>query len=168
MKKVFLISLLVFVNLAVAQSIQSPSGKIAVNFKLAANGQPSYSVNYKSKPAVLESALGIKLKDKPALDANFDILDSKTTSFNESWKPVLGEQSSIKNHYNELSVSLLNKETKVKMNIIFRVFDEGVAFRYDFPKQAELNYFIISDEVTQFNLTSPASAGRATVGDAAG
>ncbi|MBQ0908024.1 glycoside hydrolase family 97 protein [Flavobacterium sp. F-328] len=153
MKKVFLISLLVFINLAVAQSVQSPSGKIAVNFKLAANGQPSYSVNYKNKPAVLESALGIKLKDKPALDANFDILDSKTTSFNESWKPVLGEQSSIKNHYNELTVSLLTKETKVKMNIIFRVFDEGVAFRYDFPKQAELNYFIISDEITQFNLT---------------
>lgn len=153
MKKVILISLLVFINLAVAQSIQSPSGKIAVNFKLAANGQPSYSVNYKNKPTVLESALGIKLKDKPALDANFDILDSKTSSFNESWKPVLGEQSSIKNHYNELTVSLLNKETKVKMNIIFRVFDEGLAFRYDFPKQAELNYFIISDEVTQFNLT---------------
>lgn len=153
MKKVFLISLLVFVNLAFAQSIQSPSGEIAVNFKLAANGQPSYSVNYKNKPTVLESALGIKLKDKPALDANFDILDSKTSSFNESWKPVLGEQSSIKNHYNELSVSLINKETKVKMNIIFRVFDEGVAFRYDFPKQAELNYFVISDELTQFNLT---------------
>ncbi|MCF6140962.1 glycoside hydrolase family 97 protein [Flavobacterium sp. K77] len=153
MKKVILISLLVFVNLAVAQSVQSPSGKIAVNFKLAANGQPSYSVNYKNKPTVLESALGIKLKDKPALDANFDILDSKTSSFNESWKPVLGEQSSIKNHYNELSVSLINKETKVKMNIIFRVFDEGVAFRYDFPKQAELNYFVISDELTQFNLT---------------
>ncbi|MBC5863329.1 glycoside hydrolase family 97 protein [Flavobacterium turcicum] len=153
MKKVILISLLVFVNLAVAQSVQSPSGKIAVNFKLAANGQPSYSVNYKNKPTVLESALGIRLKEKPALDANFDILDSKTSSFNESWKPVLGEQSSIKNHYNELSVSLINKETKVKMNIIFRVFDEGVAFRYDFPKQAELNYFVISDELTQFNLT---------------
>lgn len=153
MKKVILISLLVFINLAFAQSVQSPSGKISVNFKLAANGQPSYSVNYKNKPTVLESALGIKLKDKPALDANFDILDSKTSSFNESWKPILGEQSSIKNHYNELSVSLLNKETKVKMNIIFRVFDEGVAFRYDFPKQAELNYFIISDELTQFNLT---------------
>lgn len=153
MKKVILISLLVFINLAFAQSVQSPSGKISVNFKLAANGQPSYSVNYKNKPTVLESALGIKLKDKPALDANFDILDSKTSSFNESWKPILGEQSSIKNHYNELTVSLLTKETKVKMNIIFRVFDEGVAFRYDFPKQAELNYFIISDEITQFNLT---------------
>jgi hypothetical protein len=100
----------------------------------------------------LESALGIKLKEKPALDANFEILTSKTSNFNESWKPVLGEQASILNQYNELNVSLINKETKVKMNIIFRVFDEGVAFRYDFPKQAELNYFIISDEVTQFNL----------------
>ncbi|MBB1194700.1 glycoside hydrolase family 97 protein [Flavobacterium sp. SOK18b] len=152
MKKFIIITLLLFFHFGYAQSIQSPSGEIAVNFKLAPNGQPSYSINYKNKPAVLESALGIKLKDKSALDANFEILDSKTSSFNESWKPVLGEQSSIKNHYNELTVSLLNKETKVKMNIIFRVFDEGVAFRYDFPKQAELNYFIISDEVTQFNL----------------
>ncbi|MFV8379580.1 glycoside hydrolase family 97 protein [Flavobacterium sp. LB3R33] len=146
----FLIALFSFGN---AQSVQSPSGKIALNFKLGTNGQPSYSVNYKNKAVVLESALGIKLKKKPALDANFDILTSKTSSFNESWKPVLGEQSSILNQYNELNVSLINKETKVKMNIIFRVFDEGVAFRYDFPKQAELNYFIISDEVTQFNLT---------------
>ena len=107
MKKVIIFSLLVFINLSVAQSIQSPSGKIAVNFNLTANGQPSYSVNYNNKPTVLESALGIKLKDKPALDSNFDILDSKTSSFNESWKPVLGEQSSIKNHYNELTVSLI-------------------------------------------------------------
>ncbi|QZK90157.1 glycoside hydrolase family 97 protein [Flavobacterium sp. CHNK8] len=153
MKKIIIITLLLFFHFGYAQSIQSPSGKIAVNFKLAPNGQPSYSINYKNKPAVLESALGIKLKDKSALDANFEILDSKTSSFNESWKPVLGEQSSIKNHYNELTLLLINTETKVKMNIIFRVFDEGVAFRYDFPKQAELNYFIISDEITQFNLT---------------
>ncbi len=153
MKKIIIISLLVLSYFGYAQSIQSPSGKIAVNFTLAPNGQPSYSVNYKNKTVFLESALGIKLKEKPALESNFDILDSKTSSFNESWKPVLGEQSSIKNHYNELTISLLNKETKVKMNIIFRVFDEGLAFRYDFPKQAELNYFIISDEVTQFNLT---------------
>ncbi|MFV8361331.1 glycoside hydrolase family 97 protein [Flavobacterium sp. LS1P3] len=153
MKYLFSLFLLFLFNLGNAQSVQSPSGKIALNFKLAGNGQPSYSVNYKNKAVVLESSLGIKLKDKPALDANFDILTSKNSSFNEYWKPVLGEQSSILNHYNELNVSLINKETKVKMNIIFRVFDEGVAFRYDFPKQAELNYFIISDEVTQFNLT---------------
>ncbi|WP_158728563.1 MULTISPECIES: glycoside hydrolase family 97 protein [unclassified Flavobacterium] len=153
MKKIIFFFTLLVLEFGYAQSIQSPSGEIAVNFKLAPNGQPSYSVNYKNKLAILESALGIKLKEKPALDANFDILDSKTSSFNESWKTVLGEQSSIKNQYNELTLSLLNKETKVKMNIIFRVFDEGVAFRYDFPKQAALNYFIISDEVTQFNLT---------------
>lgn len=152
MKYLFFLFLFFLFNFGNAQSVQSPSGKIALNFKLAANGQPSYAVNYKNKAVVLESALGIKLKKKPALDADFEILTSKTSSFNESWKPVLGEQARILNQYNELSVLLRNNETKVKMNIIFRVFDEGVAFRYDFPKQEELNYFIISDEVTQFNL----------------
>ena len=150
----FLPLYLVFVvNFVFSQTVLSPSNKILVNFKLTASGQPSYSVNYKNKPVILESALGIKLKDKIALDANFTIETSKTASFNESWNPVLGEQSTIVNHYNELIVSLIQKETKVKMNVIFRVFDEGVAFRYDFPKQAALNYFIISDEVSQFNLT---------------
>ncbi|MCI4442117.1 MAG: glycoside hydrolase family 97 protein [Lentimicrobium sp.] len=138
-----------FVN---AQNIQSPSSKIAVNFKLTASGQPAYTVNYNNKPVIFESTLGIKLKDKPALEADFQIENSKSTTFNESWKPVLGEQSTIVNHYNELIISLIQKETNVKLNLIFRVFDEGVAFRYDFPKQKDLNYFIISDEVSQFNL----------------
>lgn len=152
--KYFLSLFLVFVmNFGFSQSIQSPSNKISVNFKLTGNGQPAYSVNYNNKPVILESVLGIKLKDKPALDANFEIENTKKATFNESWKPVLGEQSAIANHYNELVVSLVQKETNVKMNIIFRVFDEGVAFRYDFPKQKDLNYFIISDEVSQFNLT---------------
>ncbi|RKT00402.1 glycoside hydrolase family 97 protein [Flavobacterium sp. 123] len=153
MKHLFSLLFLFTLSVLSAQSVQSPSGKITVNFKLGSNGQPVYAVNYKNKAVVLESALGIKLKEKPALDANFEILDSKTATFNESWKPVLGEQASIVNHYNELTIGLVSKESKVKMNIIFRVFDEGVAFRYDFPRQAELNYFIISDESTQFNLT---------------
>ncbi|RTY82442.1 glycoside hydrolase family 97 protein [Flavobacterium sp. LS1P28] len=153
MKYFFSLFLLFMFSFGHAQTVQSPSGTIALNFKLAGNGQPAYSVNYKNKAVVLESLLGIKLKEKPDLDTNFEILTSKTSSFSESWKPVLGEQTSIQNQYNELNVSLINKETKVKINIIFRVFDEGVAFRYDFPRQAELNYFIISDEVTQFNLT---------------
>jgi hypothetical protein len=135
-----------------SQTLQSPSNKISLNFKLTASGQPSYIVNYNKKPVILESTLGIKLKDKKALDTNFIIDSVKNSSFNESWKPVLGEQSSILNHYNEIIVCLSQKETNVKMNIIFRVFDEGVAFRYDFPKQKELNYFIISNEVSQFNL----------------
>ncbi|UQD56781.1 glycoside hydrolase family 97 protein [Flavobacterium sp. K5-23] len=153
MKHYLSLFLLCAMSILQAQSIQSPSNKIILNFKLGTNGQPFYSVNYKEKPIILESALGIKLKEKAALDANFEVMDTKKATFNESWKPVLGEQSSILNHYNELTVSLIQKETKVKMNIIFRVFDEGVAFRYDFPKQNELNYFIISDEVSQFNLT---------------
>ena len=136
-----------------SQNIKSPSNKISVNFELTTDGQPSYSVYYNNKPVIFASTLGIKLKDKTALDANFEIADTKTNSFNESWKPVLGEQATIVNHYNELTVSLIQKGTKIKMNIIFRVFDEGVAFRYDFPKQKDLNYFIISDEVSQFNLT---------------
>jgi hypothetical protein len=153
MKQLLSLFLVFTVSMLSAQSVQSPSGKIVVNFKLVGDGQPTYSVNYKDKAVVLESALGIKLKEKPVLDAKFEISGSKTATFNESWKPVLGEQSNILNHYNELTVSLIQKETRVKMNIIFRAFDEGIAFRYDFPKQAELNYFIISDETTQFNLT---------------
>jgi len=153
MKKSSILLFLLLSCLSYSQNVQSPSNKILVNFKLTASGRPTYSVNYKNTPVILESALGIKQKGKPALDANFKIETSKTATFNESWKPVLGEQSTIVNHYNELVVSLVQKETNIKLNIIFRVFDEGVAFRYDFPKQKDLNYFIISDEVSQFNLT---------------
>jgi hypothetical protein len=153
MKNLLSLLLVIAMNVGFSQSIQSPSNKIFVDFKLTANGQASYSVKYKNKPIILESTLGIKLKDKPALVANFVIDSVKVTTFNESWKPVLGEQASIVNHYNEKIFALNQKDTHVKMNIIFRVFDEGVAFRYEFPKQKDLNYFIISDEVSQFNLT---------------
>jgi len=153
MKKLFSLSLIFILNMVYSQNIQSPSQKISVEFKLTTSGQPSYSVNYNNKRVISESTLGIKLKDKPALEANFEIDNVKKSSFNESWKPVLGEQANIVNHYNELIVSLIQKGTQIKMNLIFRVFDEGVAFRYDFPKQKDLNYFIISDEVSQFNLT---------------
>ncbi|GEP50815.1 alpha-glucosidase [Flavobacterium noncentrifugens] len=135
-----------------AQNIQSPSKNIRVDFNLNADGTPQYAVSYKNKLVVLESKLGIKLKEGGDLVSGLTIDNVKNTSFNESWKPVLGEQSSIQNHYNELTVSLSQKATQRKINIIFRVFDEGVAFRYDFPKQPKLNYFIITDEITQFNL----------------
>jgi hypothetical protein len=153
MKQLFSLFVLFTLGLTQAQSVSSPSGKIALTFTLTPSGQPTYSVNYKTKKVVLTSDLGIKLKDKPALDANFEIQTSKNSTFNESWKPVLGEQASIVNHYNELIVGLIQKGTNIKVNLVFRAFDEGVAFRYDFPKQKELNYFIISDEDTQFNLT---------------
>jgi len=152
MKSIFSIAFVLLAAVFNAQTVQSPSKKISLNFKLT-NGNPTYAVSYKNKPVVYESALGIKLKEGGNLTSDFTIESSKNTEFNEFWKPVLGEQSSIKNHYNELTVSLEQKSTNRKLNIIFRAFDEGVAFRYEFPKQPNLNYFIISDEATEFALT---------------
>lgn len=152
MKKALSIALLSVVIFANAQSVQSPSKAISLDFKLDA-GKPTYTVTYKNKPIILQSALGVKLKNETDLASDFAIEGSKATTFNETWKPVLGEQSSIKNNYNELTVSLKQLGSGRQLNIIFRAFDEGVAFRYDFPQQKNLNYFIISDEVSQFNLT---------------
>lgn len=152
--KHLLVALVLFSSSYIAaQTAVSPSKKIEVNFKLSATGQPTYSVKYNKKTVVETSAMGFTLKDKAALTTDFTIEKVENSSVNESWKPVLGEQASIVNRYNELKVALIQKESNVKMTIFFRVFDEGVAFRYDFPKQKELNYFIISDEVSQFKLT---------------
>lgn len=135
------------------QSIQSPSKNVSLSFALSNDGKPNYSVNYKNKAIINESFLGIELKNSSALSNGFSILNQETKLVNESWKPVLGEQAVIQNKYNQITFYLLQKSSNRKMNIIFKVYDEGVAFRYEFPKQENLNYFIISDEKTQFNLT---------------
>jgi hypothetical protein len=135
-----------------AQEVQSPSKKINVLFSLTSDGKPTYQVSYLNQIILEESFLGIALKDNVALDHGFTLLDQVTTSVNESWQPVLGEQASIQNVYNQITFYLLQKETNRKLNIIFRAYDEGVAFRYDFPKQSNLNYFVVSDEKTSFNL----------------
>jgi glucan 1,4-alpha-glucosidase len=153
MKKLFLLALLFFEVSLFSQTLLSPSKEISVTFKLVGNGKPTYSVTYKNNPIVLESFLGIKPKDTPNMASHFILKNSKTTNVNETWKPVLGEQANILNLYNELTIYLTQEGTGREMNIIFRAFDEGIAFRYDFPKQLNLNYFIISDEVSQFNLT---------------
>ena len=151
--KSILFAVIALVGAAInAQSIHSPSKSLTLDFKLN-GGVPTYTVSYKNNPVVKQSQLGICLKDTEGLDANFTVANTSLNSVNDSWMPVLGEQSLIKNHYNELIVELSHQKTNRKLNIIFRVFDEGVAFRYVFPKQKDLNYFIISDEMTQFNLT---------------
>ena len=152
MKFIYSFFLFLAIGIIHSQSIQSPSKSITLSFNLADDGKPNYSVTYKNKAIILQSFLGLKLKTGIDLSSHFKVEDSKTSTFNETWKPVLGEQASIVNHYNELKVSLSQTKANVKMNIIFRVFDDGVAFRYDFPKQKSLNYFIISDEVSEFNL----------------
>lgn len=152
MKSIISTFFVFFIYTFYAQTVSSPSKLIALDFKIT-NGKPAYSVTFKGKPIVKESLLGIKLKESTDLATNFTLTDSKMTAVNETWQPVLGEEANITNHYNQLTVNLTQQKTNRKLNIIFRVFDEGVAFRYDFPKQADLNYFIISDEITQFNLT---------------
>ncbi|WP_116790779.1 glycoside hydrolase family 97 protein [Flavobacterium psychrotrophum] len=136
-----------------AQTVLSPSKEISVDFKTDASGKPFYTVSYKGKAVIIDSYLGFTFKNLPAFDQNFTITNTQTATVNDSWKPVLGEVAEIKNNYNELRVSLLQQSTNRKMDIVFRVFDEGVGFRYEFPKQDNLNYFIVEKEATQFNLT---------------
>ena len=153
MKSIFSLLFLFLFGVLHAQSVSSPSKQITLNFSFAEKGKPTYSVSYKNKPVILQSYLGITLKNGADLASHFKLEDSKSSTFNETWQPVLGEQSNIVNHYNELIIALSQMGTGRKMNIIFRVFDEGVAFRYDFPLQKDLNYFTIAEEVSEFNLT---------------
>jgi len=152
--KQFITTYVFFLSLIVnAQTILSPSKEISVEFKLTADGKPSYDVSYKNKKVVNQSLLGITLKNADALESGFTIENTEKKSIDESWKPVLGEQSTIQNKYNQAIFSLVQAKTGRKIKINFKVFNEGVAFRYEFPAQEKLNYFIISDEKTEFNLT---------------
>lgn len=153
MKKFQILALLFLVSIVNAQKVQSPSKSLTVNFGLDNEGKPNYSVTLKDKKVVNQSFLGLKLKDGTDFTKGFTVENSNTSTFDEVWKPVLGEQSSIRNNYNELLINLIQKKSEKKLTIVFRVFDEGVAFRYSFPKQPNLNYFVISDEVSEFNLT---------------
>lgn len=150
----FSIVLLFSSFLVQAQSVVSPSKEIQVDFSLNASGTPQYSVWYKGKPVITQSKLGFTLKNLPTFDTDFKVLESQQITVNDQWKPVLGEVAVIQNNYNELLVVLQQQSTKRRMNIIFRVFNEGVGFRYEFPKQESLNYFVVSKEHTQFNLTA--------------
>ncbi|MDG5491328.1 glycoside hydrolase family 97 protein [Psychroserpens sp. SPM9] len=136
-----------------AQTIQSPSKTIQLVFSLSAEGEPTYQMIYKGKTVVLPSKMGVSLKDTEDLTRNFSILNSATKTVNETWKPVLGEESTISNHYNELRLFLNQKATNTKLTIVFKVYDEGIAFRYEFPVDKEVNYFVISSEDTEFNMT---------------
>src|SRR5690606_14944737 len=136
-----------------AQQIQSPSKEVRLNFSLNNLGEPTYSVTYKGKAVIKPSKMGILLKDGTDLTKDFTVLTSEETTVNETWKPVLGEESTIKNQYNQLTFQLEQKATNKKLNIIFKVYDEGVAFRYEFPFGERVEYFVVSDEKTEFNLT---------------
>ena len=152
--------------MASAQEVKSPNGQVAVKFYLE-SGRPTYEMSYKNRAVVKPSHLGLELaKDKHAskgmretsLMDGFEIKDTKTSTFDETWKPVWGEVASIRNHYNELAVTLDQPTTKREMIIRFRVYDEGMGLRYEFPQQDSLVYFIIKDEHTQFAMTGDHTA----------
>ncbi|WP_342647434.1 glycoside hydrolase family 97 protein [Mucilaginibacter sp. CSA2-8R] len=138
---------------AKAQTITSPDKNLTLKFALAANGVPTYQLTYKQKQVIKTSKLGIETKDVPSFLDGFTIAKTEQQSFDESWNPVWGEQKTIRNNYNELLVTLAQKVVKGRyIRIRFRLFNDGLGFRYEFPSQPNLNYFIIKEEHTQFAL----------------
>ncbi len=136
-----------------AQTLLSPDKNLTLNFSLTPNGVPVYELSYKNKPVIKKSNLGIETKDVTSFIEGFSIKNSKTNTFDETWQPVWGEQKNIRNNYNELAVTLEQKAEKDRFIIIrFRLFNDGLGFRYEFPEQTNLTYFVIKEEKTQFAL----------------
>ena len=154
MRKLMLSAIcLLFALAGKAEGVSSPSGQVKLDFELSKNGAPTYQVEYKGKSVIKPSTLGLELKNANNLLDGFEVLKAFTSTFGETWQPVWGETKDIRNHYNELLVELKQPATDRYMNLRFRVYDDGVGFRYEFPQQKNLVYFVIKDEHTQFAMT---------------
>lgn len=159
--------------------LKSPDGKLSMKFGLTSDGSPEYSLDYQDKKVILPSRLGYELRGVLKAqklvfgDKDIDKVDSKpcwsfhdgfsvesvdTCSFDETWTPVWGEESEIRNNYNELAVSLVQKSSDKRMIIRFRLFDDGLGFRYEFPEQKKMTYFVIKDEMTEFAMAGDYTA----------
>ena len=173
MKKIILaLTLVCFALTGRSQELASPNGQLKLQFSIDAQGRPTYALQYKGLDVVRPSHLGIELKQedpnkaqdfefktradasklaqKADLMTGFKAVRHETTSADETWKPVWGEESEIRNHYNELMVELQQPMNDRMMRIRFRLFDDGLGFRYEFPEQPNLTYFVIKEERTQF------------------
>ncbi|WP_235892941.1 glycoside hydrolase family 97 protein [Flavobacterium franklandianum] len=136
-----------------AQVITSPNKNLSLQFELTTNGVPSYQLSYKDKSVIKPSTLGIEIKDAPSFMDGFSLTDSAQSLVDDSWNPVMGEEKIIRNNYNELVVTLAQaKNNNRYIRIRFRLFNDGLGFRYEFPKQTDLNYFVIKEEHTEFKL----------------
>lgn len=159
-----------------AQDIKSPNDQFSLHFGLDNDGRPSYELTYKGKEVIKPSKLGFEFKkDVTGSPKSFDdfspkgdehlenvlanfhdgfkVVGIETSTFDETWKPVWGESSTIRNHYNEMLVKLIQPRTERLLNIRFRLFDDGLGFRYEFPAQHNLTYFVIKEEMTEFAMT---------------
>ena len=171
-KKLSLAALLLCSIVASAQKLTSPDGNLEMNFSLDKMGAPVYELSYKGKAVIKPSKLGLELKkedankhtdfewkevkDASTLDIKTNLYDgfkiekTEITSFDETWQPVWGEEKEIRNHYNQLEVTLAQPKNNRYIILEFRLFNDGLGFRYDFPQQPNLNYFIIKEERSQF------------------
>jgi len=135
-------------------TINSPDGTIQLGLKSRDNGDLIYRLLFKDKKVIEPSSFGFRLKSPEFSLVKFDIVKIDSSVVDETWKPVWGEQSSIRNHYRQLVLQLKDKTgSGILLTIIFRVFNDGIGFRYQFPKQDKLNHFVIADELTQFAMS---------------
>ncbi|MDP3683853.1 MAG: glycoside hydrolase family 97 N-terminal domain-containing protein, partial [Ignavibacteria bacterium] len=135
------------------QTIFSPNGNLSLSFNLTSEGKLFYQLSFKGKQIIKPSALGIMLKDAPSFDKNFEIVKVDTQTVDESWNPVWGEVKTIRNYYKELRINLAQKNISDRtLILIFRVFNDGLGFRYEFPSSNALQSFIVSDELTEFRM----------------
>lgn len=158
--------------------LSSPDGRLSMAFSLTDEGAPEYSLEYSGRPVVLPSRLGFELRgtmnaseihygktvtksdSRPArpFNSGFAVVSADTSSFDETWRPVWGEESEIRNRYNELLVRLLKEDTGERMDIRFRLYDDGLGFRYEFPGGQNLNHFVIKEELTEFAMAGDHTA----------
>lgn len=151
--------LILFCYFIEAQELKSPNGQLTMQFQLQIGGVPTYSLTYKGKTVIKPSRLGLELKnDKRSLLDSFTITGTQNSSFDETWTPVWGEVSQVRNQHNESLVTLEQQGTGRIMNIRFRLFDDGLGFRYEFPTQKNLTYFVIKEERTQFAMAGDHTA----------
>lgn len=157
-KWIFFLLLVMAGKAAMAEGITSPDGNLRLDFVVNSSGEPVYRLSYKNKAVVNPSKLGLELQDDPGLMDGFTLVEAKTSTFDETWKPVWGEVAQIRNHYNELAVRLEQKEQDRHIVIRFRLYDDGLGFRYEFPLQRGLHCFTVKEEHTQFAMTGDHTA----------
>lgn len=154
MKKIFTVLLMhavaLWSGMSAAERLESPDGRLVAEFELADGGVPTYSLTFDGRPVVKQSRLGFKLKKGKPLTEGFEIKNIDRASKDETWQPVWGEEENIRNHYNEMAVELGQSGKGRGMTVRFRLFDDGLGFRYEFPSSGKNDYFIITDEITEF------------------
>lgn len=169
MKQTFQMIVLVTCALFMALTVQaqnaakvyqqvSPDNNVHLSFELQEKGKPSYSLQYKKSQVINPSTLGLELNGQESLQEGFEVVNTSTSSFDETWQPVWGENKDIRNHYNELLVELKQTSTGRFMNLRFRVYDDGIGFRYEFPQQRILVYFVVKEEHSQFAMSGDHTA----------